>query len=109
SILRITRSHVYFFFQAEDGIRDRNVTGVQTCALPILEQSLKNLAFLQKTVSYVNGFQKREFQKIIITLLLDASFQKITMRQCFVSLSSQIQKKILCWLLMLNKMPFTKN
>src|SRR5437868_14115262 len=25
-----------FFFQAEDGIRDRNVTGVQTCALPIL-------------------------------------------------------------------------
>src|SRR5699024_2615931 len=29
--------HCYsFFFQAEDGIRDRNVTGVQTCALPIL-------------------------------------------------------------------------
>src|SRR5699024_11816590 len=27
--------HVFFFFQAEDGIRDRNVTGVQTCALPI--------------------------------------------------------------------------
>src|SRR5207249_6565450 len=26
---------MYFFFQAEDGIRDRNVTGVQTCALPI--------------------------------------------------------------------------
>src|SRR5699024_9298174 len=25
----------YFCFQAEDGIRDRNVTGVQTCALPI--------------------------------------------------------------------------
>src|SRR5699024_12198812 len=24
-----------FFFQAEDGIRERNVTGVQTCALPI--------------------------------------------------------------------------
>ena len=26
----------YFFFQAEDGIRDTSVTGVQTCALPIL-------------------------------------------------------------------------
>mgnify|MGYP006982554502 CR=1 FL=1 len=26
---------VFFFFQAEDGIRDRLVTGVQTCALPI--------------------------------------------------------------------------
>src|SRR5699024_2113453 len=28
-------SHILFLFQAEDGIRDRNVTGVQTCALPI--------------------------------------------------------------------------
>src|SRR5690554_3537070 len=27
----------FFFFQAEDGIRDADVTGVQTCALPILE------------------------------------------------------------------------
>src|SRR2546421_10212239 len=29
-------STVFFFFQAEDGIRDLIVTGVQTCALPIL-------------------------------------------------------------------------
>src|ERR671919_2021137 len=28
-------SFVFFFFQAEDGIRDYKVTGVQTCALPI--------------------------------------------------------------------------
>src|SRR5205823_8004817 len=27
----------FFFFQAEDGIRDKLVTGVQTCALPIWE------------------------------------------------------------------------
>src|SRR5260370_32731971 len=26
---------IFFFFQAEDGIRDSSVTGVQTCALPI--------------------------------------------------------------------------
>src|SRR3989442_9897317 len=26
---------IFFFFQAEDGIRDADVTGVQTCALPI--------------------------------------------------------------------------
>src|SRR6266704_6154169 len=32
--LRIDK-FLFFFFQAEDGIRDRNVTGVQTCALPI--------------------------------------------------------------------------
>src|SRR5207245_7927063 len=28
---------LFFFFQAEDGIRDATVTGVQTCALPILD------------------------------------------------------------------------
>src|SRR5256885_15811810 len=28
-------SSLFFFFQAEDGIRDYKVTGVQTCALPI--------------------------------------------------------------------------
>src|SRR5260370_9081666 len=28
----------FFFFQAEDGIRDSSVTGVQTCALPICDQ-----------------------------------------------------------------------
>src|SRR2546430_12739024 len=35
--LRLPASHRsrYFFFQAEDGIRDLTVTGVQTCALPI--------------------------------------------------------------------------
>ena len=31
-------SHI-FFFQAEDGIRDTSVTGVQTCALPILPKA----------------------------------------------------------------------
>src|SRR5260370_14278499 len=30
---------LFFFFQAEDGIRDSSVTGVQTCALPILRRS----------------------------------------------------------------------
>src|SRR5260370_8386157 len=28
----------FFFFQAEDGIRDSSVTGVQTCALPISDR-----------------------------------------------------------------------
>src|SRR5256886_12514522 len=31
----ISKAASYFFFQAEDGIRDLTVTGVQTCALPI--------------------------------------------------------------------------
>src|SRR5689334_24293305 len=41
-------SWLFFFFQAEDGIRDGTVTGVQTCALPIsypvaLEQLVRHL------------------------------------------------------------------
>ena len=32
---RMCLGGVFFFFQAEDGIRDSPVTGVQTCALPI--------------------------------------------------------------------------
>src|SRR5437763_13781299 len=33
----------FFFFQAEDGIRDTSVTGVQTCALPILTDSVPRM------------------------------------------------------------------
>src|SRR6266852_3415036 len=32
---------IFFFFQAEDGIRDATVTGVQTCALPISTPTLE--------------------------------------------------------------------
>src|SRR5260370_31500760 len=35
-LLQTLVSCLFFFFQAEDGIRDSSVTGVQTCALPIL-------------------------------------------------------------------------
>src|SRR5690625_5432409 len=34
-MLYVILSFLVFFFQAEDGIRDGHVTGVQTCALPI--------------------------------------------------------------------------
>src|SRR5690606_40933662 len=34
-----------FFFQAEDGIRDFHVTGVQTCALPIFRPSARRVAW----------------------------------------------------------------
>src|SRR5256885_7483600 len=37
-------SYFFFFFQAEDGIRDYKVTGVQTCALPISLQVTRPLA-----------------------------------------------------------------
>src|SRR5207237_6767221 len=35
------RNYLVFFFQAEDGIRDSSVTGVQTCALPIYDHKIE--------------------------------------------------------------------
>src|SRR5271165_7057447 len=40
-------SSFFFFFQAEDGIRDFHVTGVQTCALPICAGGMVNRGFLR--------------------------------------------------------------
>src|SRR5260370_3179858 len=52
--------YLRFFFQAEDGIRDSSVTGVQTCALPISqpflvdqlgdEERLRHLALTPRTL-----------------------------------------------------------
>src|SRR2546430_7182713 len=42
-IQRAASSLVVFFFQAEDGIRDLTVTGVQTCALPIFGSASSSL------------------------------------------------------------------
>src|SRR5256885_5178704 len=36
---------IFFFFQAEDGIRDYKVTGVQTCALPIFAKRFHDPVF----------------------------------------------------------------
>src|SRR6266542_1060400 len=35
------KNRFFFFFQAEDGIRDATVTGVQTCALPISDNPVQ--------------------------------------------------------------------
>src|SRR5688572_31476144 len=43
----------FFFFQAEDGIRDLTVTGVQTCALPILAG--RSHAWEEKVKATLNG------------------------------------------------------
>src|SRR3712207_7485972 len=45
----------FFFFQAEDGIRDIGVTGVQTCALPI--------CLLQERLPLARGGAVQDFQK----------------------------------------------
>src|SRR2546425_6934960 len=56
---------IFFFFQAEDGIRDKLVTGVQTCALPIwaIPGSRKRLfaVLLPEDVALVIGKSKSLF------------------------------------------------
>src|SRR2546430_3819683 len=54
--------YYFFFFQAEDGIRDLTVTGVQTCALPILRtissaprSSSKCARVLQPGIGMISG------------------------------------------------------
>src|SRR5439155_17799837 len=51
----------FFFFQAEDGIRDGHVTGVQTCALPIsilsdYKKNHFNIKLLDIKLKYKNHF-----------------------------------------------------
>src|SRR5699024_1267912 len=52
----------FFFFQAEDGIRDRNVTGVQTCALPICPVGIQTDA--------VSLFSNADITLLMSTVLL---------------------------------------
>src|SRR3712207_7177203 len=65
--------YLFFFFQAEDGIRDIGVTGVQTCALPISdvdEAELRN-QMLPMIYKGMDGAEKRlprtqeEFRAVI--------------------------------------------
>src|SRR5699024_11657718 len=78
-----------FFFQAEDGIRDRNVTGVQTCALPISKYNQKlwkfqcylgKTEFGEEVRTTRSGFQtKKEAQQTYRQLQLDFDKNKLKM------------------------------
>src|SRR5205807_4787796 len=54
-------SRFLFFFQAEDGIRDYKVTGVQTCALPISEEDLEHADYLEVRRLWVLSLPRTPF------------------------------------------------
>src|SRR2546425_4070546 len=61
---------MFFFFQAEDGIRDKLVTGVQTCALPIS-------AGCVVTASWMFGSNGTPVWSMRVTPALSSSFQTL--------------------------------
>src|SRR5690606_39493026 len=65
-----------FFFQAEDGIRDFHVTGVQTCALPILgEISTFYKGLLENQYAYekliIEAYFDNDYEKLLQALILN--------------------------------------
>src|SRR2546430_8846148 len=75
SCLRLIRSDThsvfFFFFQAEDGIRDLTVTGVQTCALPICKEVA--------TADIVKGVEFEEGRYVVLSAEeIAAAFPKTT-------------------------------
>ena len=54
---------VVFFFQAEDGIRDIGVTGVQTCALPIYRSDGKPIKKIPSLKRDLDARAQSEFYR----------------------------------------------
>src|SRR2546426_4671377 len=68
----------FFFFQAEDGIRDYKVTGVQTCALPISTSTTAPQAQIAKVEVQPSGGEVQVGGKLKFTArALDAAGQPV--------------------------------
>src|SRR5437762_11957118 len=72
-----------FFFQAEDGIRDTSVTGVQTCALPIFEPIV---------LGFYDGFERVADHAIEQTGLLRSEERRVG-KECRSRWSPDHEKK----------------
>src|SRR5882762_1458484 len=98
----------FFFFQAEDGIRDSSVTGVQTCALPISRHD--PLAYLQnRTVDWLDHqLAARELLSLDVAnthLVVEHEYPKARIQerdrlkpilQCSISFTRKIDEAAAC-------------
>src|SRR5690606_41135668 len=79
---------LFFFFQAEDGIRDFHVTGVQTCALPI---SIYILAVIDR-FGYpfgVNMSRQRKLNDQSVNRSISIQFFDLFNQRCLVDIRSE--------------------
>src|SRR5207249_5151823 len=73
-----------FFFQAEDGIRARNVTGVQTCALPICRLAARAIGSRwwqipkERVVDFVEALKRDEDSEYVNALKRDEDDEWVT-------------------------------
>src|SRR5690606_40510444 len=66
-----------FFFQAEDGIRDFHVTGVQTCALPILRWQPSDRIDVNLIADYTNDDRNVGGSVLLLRENADGTIAKI--------------------------------
>src|SRR6267143_4022866 len=79
--------NVFFFFQAEDGIRDGTVTGVQTCALPIL-QDIRDVVEKKLQQMLARNPQRMDYYKKYQEIIADYNREKdrVTVEETFARL-----------------------
>src|SRR6266487_6226778 len=77
----------FFFFQAEDGIRDGRVTGVQTCALPIWEPLEHEALNERRTAHEMTLIEAEQLRPGIAELLAES--ERLGLKRAIVSSSSR--------------------
>src|SRR2546430_6434856 len=103
---------LFFFFQAEDGIRDLTVTGVQTCALPILVAGVEPIATTQvagsavlrvKVVHLIEAVEADECSAVPLAGVRDDRVDGARWTSEEHTAGLQSQSKLVCRLLLDNK------
>src|SRR2546429_7311245 len=77
NLMLVLRGLLFFFFQAEDGIRDVAVTGVQTCALPISGEGTSKRdtqAYAYQATSSFKFFERSVRQRNCLTAVARQRF-----------------------------------
>src|SRR5687767_11677210 len=89
----------FFFFQAEDGIRDKLVTGVQTCALPILADEYLRAVKVRQPEGpyYLCGYSFGGLVAFEMARRLLESGEDVALVGLFDTMTSPLQRPLRSW------------